>query len=231
MASLLFLLALLVRVYYALTHPDFDNIFAVRGEPYSDGFTWTSAAVKLARGNGLGSVYRPGFSILLAWFYVWFGYSAHLITIVQILIGALTALFIYLVGERLFNHWIALGATCFFIFDPSQITQVLQATTEPLGLLFFVASLYYLLLNREKRQWNFVVVSGVLLALSNLTRPLTLFCVPLYAFQLTFDEWRRYKESVPGVSAGVDLLRGDYSHDVTMAHPAAPSARCLGSFD
>ena len=53
MASLLFLLALLVRVYYALTHPDFDNIFAVRGEPYSDGFTWTSAAVKLARGNGL----------------------------------------------------------------------------------------------------------------------------------------------------------------------------------
>ena len=194
MASFLFLLALLVRVYYALTHPDFDNIFAVRGEPYSDGFTWTSAAVELARGNGLGSVYRPGFSVLLAWFFVWFGYSAHFITASQIVIGALTALFIYLVGERAFNRWIAGAATIFFIFDPSQLTQTPQATTEALGLLFFVASLYFLLLGERPRRWEFIAVSGVLLALSNLTRPLTLFCVPFYALQLVIDEWRGRKK-------------------------------------
>src|SRR5205085_5163430 len=81
-----FVLAALVRLYFALTHPHFDNIFSVKGAPYSDGYTWASAAIEFARGNGLGPVYRPGFSVLLALFYVWFGYSASFITAVQIVI-------------------------------------------------------------------------------------------------------------------------------------------------
>src|SRR4029078_9947197 len=88
-----FFLATLVRVYFALSHPHFDNIFSVKGAPYSDGYTWASAAIEFARGNGLGSVYRPGFSVLLALFYVWFGYSALFITGAQIIIGGLTAAF------------------------------------------------------------------------------------------------------------------------------------------
>ncbi len=192
--ALFFFLALLVRVYFAFTHPDFDNIFAVRGEPYSDGLTWTSAGVRLAQGFGLGSVYRPGFSVLLALFYVWFGYSAAVITLCEIIIGALTAALIYLVGERALNRWIAGAATLFFIFDPSQLSQTPQATTEPLGLLFFVASIYALLLKGKKRRLSLVLLSGVLLALSNLTRPLTLFCVPFYVLQLAFDHWRQTRK-------------------------------------
>src|SRR5688500_4541655 len=67
--SLFFLVALLVRLYFVCTHPNFDNLFSVRGIPYSDGYVWVSPAIKLAEGNGLGAVFRPGFSILLALFY------------------------------------------------------------------------------------------------------------------------------------------------------------------
>ncbi len=189
-----FLLGLLVRIYFAVCHPYFDNIFAVRGEPYSDGLTWTAAGVRLAQGEGLDSVYRPGFSVLLSLFYVWFGYSANFITAVQLVIGALTGAFIYLVGERTLNRWVGAAAACFFIFDPSQLTQTPQATTEPLGLLFFVASIYTLLLFGPRRRLSIVLLSGILLALSNLTRPLTLFCVPFYALQLLVDEWRQSRK-------------------------------------
>src|SRR6185503_10610142 len=72
-ASIYFLLAILVRIYFVITHPSFDNIFSVRGVPYSDGQHWTTAAIEFARGHGLGNVYRPGFSVLLALFYVWTG--------------------------------------------------------------------------------------------------------------------------------------------------------------
>lgn len=207
-ASGLCFIALAVRIYFAMCHPDFNNIFAVRGEPYSDGFTWASAGAWFAQGEGLGSVYRPGFSILLALFYVWFGYSAFFITASQVVIGALTTFFIYLVGERTLNRWIALAGACFFIFDPSQLTQTPQSTTEPLGLLFFVASIYFLLLRGPKRQLSVVFVSGLLLALSNLTRPLTLFCVPFYVIQLTYDEWRHSRKLVRACLPAVIFCSG-----------------------
>ena len=195
----LFLLSLLVRISFAICHPHFNSIFAVRGQPYSDGFTWTAAAIHLAQGEGLGSVYRPGFSVLLALFYVWFGYSAYIISGVQIVIGSLTGPFIYLVGERTFDRWVAAAAALFFTFDLSQLTQTPQATTEPLGLLFFGASIYALLLAGKRRRLSLILISGVLLALSNLTRPLTLFCVPFYALQLFLNEWSQSRKLLPSL--------------------------------
>jgi len=190
-ASLFFLLALLVRLYFVRSHPNFDNIFSVRGVPYSDGHLWVSAAIELAQGHGLGAVLRPGFSILLAFFYVWFGTSFQIITELHVLIGALTAALIYLVGERVFTKEIASAAALFFVFDPSQLVQTPQATTEPLGLMFFVGSIYCLLRVEGREKLKPAVLGGTLLALSNLTRPLTLFCAPFYAGHLVLAEWLR----------------------------------------
>jgi hypothetical protein len=139
LARFCFFVALCVRIQFSVAHPHFDNIFAGRGVPFSDGVTWTTAAISLAEGRGLGSVYRPGLSVALALFYTWFGYSSHTITVLNILVGSLTAVFVFLVARTVFNELIALAAACFFVFDPSQLVQTPQATTEPLGLLFFAA--------------------------------------------------------------------------------------------
>lgn len=193
-ASLFFLLALLVRLYFVYTHPNFDNIFSVKGVPYSDGLTWVSPAITLAHGEGLGAVFRPGFSILLALFYVWFGTSFHVITALNVLVGATTAVFIYLVGEQVFTRTIASAAALFFVFDPSQLIQTPQATTEPLGLMFFAGSVYCLLRGSRTGKLKFPIIAGALLALSNLARPLTLFCAPFYAAYLALAEWLRAKK-------------------------------------
>jgi hypothetical protein len=193
-ASIFFVLAFLVRFYFVLTHPEFDNVFSVRGVPYSDGQTWVSAAINLARGEGLGSVYRPGLSLLLAFFYVWLGTSFSVVTGLNLLIGAFTAALVYLVGERVLTRGIASAAALFFAFDPSQLNQMPQATTEPLGLMFFVGSVYCLLESDRHKKLRLSFLGGTLLALSNLTRPLTFPCAPFYACYLLVLEWLQTKK-------------------------------------
>ena len=192
-ASFFFLLAFLVRLYFVCAHPNFDSLLSVRGIPHSDSYGWVSAAVTLARGHGLGNVLRPGLSILLALFYVWFGTSFHLISAIHLLVGAATASLLYLVGERVFPKPVAWAAALFFVFDPSQLIQTPQGATEPLGLMFFIGSIYCLLLFDEEEKLKPAITAGVLLALSNLTRPLTLVCAPFYAIQLLVVSWRRTK--------------------------------------
>jgi hypothetical protein len=193
-ASLFFVLAFLVRLYFVWTHPEFNSIFSIRGVPYSDSDVWVSAAIRLARGDGLGPVFRPGLSLLLAVFYVWFGTSFSVITGLNLLIGAFTAALIYLVGERVFTRGIASAAALFFTFDASQLNQMPQATTEPLGLMFFVGAVCCLLEIDQRKRLKRSFLGGALLVLSNLTRPLTLPCAPFYACYLVVLEWLQTKK-------------------------------------
>jgi 4-amino-4-deoxy-L-arabinose transferase-like glycosyltransferase len=219
-ALLVFLVALCVRILFGIAHPHFDNIFVVRGVPFSDGVTWTTAAISLAEGHGLGYVYRPGLSVALALFYTWFGYHSNTIIVLNILVGSLTAVFVFLVARVIFNKLIAAAAACFFVFDPSQLVQTPQATTEPLGLLFFAAAIYFLLLvNRGGKgklatanpsSGGHAIIGGVLLGLSNLTRPLTLVCAPFYAGHVILSEWlrtRRVKRAiVPAIALCIGIV-------------------------
>jgi 4-amino-4-deoxy-L-arabinose transferase-like glycosyltransferase len=217
-AFLVFLVALCVRIQFSVAHPHFDNIFAVRGVPFSDGVTWTAPAISLAEGRGLGGVYRPGLSVALALFYTWFGYSYHTITVLNILVGSLTALFIFLIARSVFDELIAIAAACFFVLDPSQLVQTPQATTEPLGLLFLAAAIYFLLLVNRGGKAKFAtaspscgghaIIAGVLLGLSNLTRPLTLLCAPFYAGHVILSEWLRTRRVKPAIVPAIALCMG-----------------------
>jgi hypothetical protein len=203
-----FLAAFCIRLHFALTHPHFDNIFAVRGVPFSDGQQWTTAAIWLTQGDGLRGVLRPGLSVALALFYTWFGYSFHAITALNIVVESLTALFIFLIARTAFNGPIAIAAACFFVFDPSQIIQTPQASTEPLGLLFFTASVYYLLLVHKRGQLRPAILSGALLGVSNLARPLTLLCAPFYAGHLILSEWLRTRRLKQAMLPAIALCAG-----------------------
>jgi Dolichyl-phosphate-mannose-protein mannosyltransferase len=198
-ALLFFILALASRWYFAATHPNYNGLVTVRGVPYSDGQTWTFAAIELLHGHGLGNVYRPFFSIVLALFFIWTDWSFTVITVVNVLAGAITAAFLFLAVRLSFNRCIGLAAAAFFAFDPSQVIKGPEAATEPLGLLFFVLSVYFMLEISQRRTGSAAVLSGVFLGLSNLTRPLTLFCAPVYVALLGGFEWSRRKSLRPAI--------------------------------
>jgi hypothetical protein len=205
---LFFLLALCVRIHFSVTHPHFDNIFAVRGVPFSDGQQWTTGAAWLTQGEGLRNVLRPGLSVALALFYTWFGYSFHTITALNIVVGSLTAFFVFLIGRTAFNGPIAIAAACFFVFDPSQVIQTPQASTEPLGLMFFAASVYCLLLVHQRGKLKPAILGGAFMGLSNLARPLTVFCAPFYAGHLVLSEWLRTRRLKQAILPAIALCAG-----------------------
>src|SRR5881227_1905704 len=177
--------AMAVRWEFHLWNPHPTGFFIYHGSPISDGSSYTFKAINIAKGYGIPPTQqpaiRPFYSIVLACLYTWTGFSLGAISALNIVIGGATAALIYLCGALVFNRLCAFGAALFFAIDPSQLLQTPQAGTEPLGLLFFVASVYAALRALETRRASLFFLTGLFIGLSNLTRTLTIFTLPFYA--------------------------------------------------
>ena len=186
--------AMAIRWEFHLWNPHPTGFFIFQGSPISDGSTYAFKAINIAKGYGIPPVQqpaiRPFYSIVLACLFTWTGFSLKAVTALNILIGGATAALIYLCGALVFNRLCALGAALFFAIDPTQLIQTPQAGTEPLGLLFFVGSVYAALLAFKNRQAAIFFVSGLLIGLSNLTRTLTVFTLPFYIALILVVGWR-----------------------------------------
>jgi 4-amino-4-deoxy-L-arabinose transferase-like glycosyltransferase len=183
-----------IRWEFHLWNPHPTGFFIYHGSPISDGSTYTFKAINIAKGYGIPPVQqpatRPFYSIVLACLYTWTGFSLAAVAALNIVIGGATAALIYLCGAFVFNRLCALGAALFFAIDPTQLIQTPQAGTEPLGLLFFVGSVYAALLAFKNRQAAMFFLSGLLIGLSNLTRTLTVFTLPFYIALILVVGWR-----------------------------------------
>ena len=176
--------AVAIRWEFHVWNPNSTGFFIYNGSPISDGSTYTFKAINIAEGHGIPPLQqpaiRPFYSIALACVYTWTGFSLGAVTALNIVIGGATAALIYLCGALVFNRLCALGAALFFAIDPTQLIQTPQAGSEPLGLLFFVGSVYTALLAFKNRQTAMFFLSGLFIGLSNLTRTLTVFTLPFY---------------------------------------------------
>jgi hypothetical protein len=189
-----FIMAMAIRWEFQLWNPHPTGFFIYHGSPISDGSTYTFKAINIAKGYGIPRdqqpAIRPFYAIVLACLYTWTGFSLGAVTALNIVIGGATAALIYLCGALVFNRLCGFGAALFFAIDPTQLIQTPQAGSEPLGLLFFVGSVYAALLAFKDRQAAMFFLSGLLIGLSNLTRPLTVFTLPLYIALISLVGWR-----------------------------------------
>jgi len=207
----LFLTAALVRWLFVLNNPHADGFLIYQGKPISDGWSYTVKAISIAQGHGMPPVkqaaVRPFYPITLACLYTWFGFSLWAVTVLNIVISGFTAALIYLCGRRGLNRFCGLAAAFFFAIDPSQLLQTPQAGTEPLGLLFFVASVYATLRAFDTRYVSLFFLSGIFIGLSNLTRTLTILTLPFYLGAiLLFVGIRERALKAALVSAGVMVV-------------------------
>jgi len=202
-----------VRWEFHLWHPHPTGFFIYHGSPISDGSSYTFKAINIAKGYGIPTqqpAVRPFYSIVLACVYTWTGFSLGAISALNIVIGGATAALIYLCGALVFNRLCAFGAALFFAIDPTQLVQTPQAATEPLGLLFFVGSVYAALLAFKDRRAAMFFLSGLLIGLSNLTRTLTVFTLPFYLALILLVGWRERTPKAAGIRAFL-LLFGFFS--------------------
>jgi hypothetical protein len=194
MALLILVMAVAMRWGFYLYNPRPSGFFIYHGSPLSDGYSYTYKAISIANGYGIPPeqqpAIRPFYSIVLACLYTWTGFSLFAVTVLNIVIGGVTAVLIYLCGRLVFNPLYGLAAALFFVIDPTQVIQTPQAGSEPLGLLFFVGSVYTAMLAFQRGgAWMFCL-SGLLIGLSNLTRTLTILALPFYIALILLFGWR-----------------------------------------
>ncbi|MEK9629042.1 MAG: glycosyltransferase family 39 protein [Nitrospinota bacterium] len=188
----LFFVALSVRIFYLFELaqlPFFDNVL-----PVYDHYNFDLAAQSFAQGDWLAkspnNSYSPLYKYFLGIIYWIFGRNFYAIYGMQFALGALGAVFIYLIGRYLFDKRVALIAFIGFAFYSNEIIYegiILRASFITfLGILSF-----YLLLKLEQSPTPVkLVFSALVLSLFFQSRPNTFLCLP---FVILFLHWNVFK--------------------------------------
>jgi hypothetical protein len=112
----------------------------------------------------------------------WLGGSRVHAAILQIVFGALTAVFGYLLARRLLRaqeerrrERLALLAGIVLALDPASVSASATLLADPLFNLTFTALLYHLTCLAQERRWRDLAWSAIWLALAMLTRPTAVY--------------------------------------------------------
>jgi hypothetical protein len=208
-ACALFAIAFALRLHFVWANPRITEAFSIQGAPFSDARFWSRMAEGMAAGGGADVGFpgkRPLFSMVLALFYTWTGISLPVAKLVQVLLGALTSAFVFLIFRRLGGFWAALAAGLYFAIDSQQVLQTVQLMTEPLGILCVVLSAWLLILAGPRLALWPLLGAGIALGLSNLARPLTLFGFPLYALLICVQTFRNGGRTLRALSVPVGVF-------------------------
>lgn len=184
--------------------------YSVLSAPFygNDSYGYDSIAQSLVSGegylmNGQPSAFRtPGYPLFLASMYAIFGRDFFVVSIVQCFLGAASCLLVYGIAKSVFDKRTGIFAAAIFAFTPNSIIWTSgYISTETLFTFLSVFSLYLLILllrEGERRapltlQTSLIAgATGVLLALSSLTRPVFIYFSVLAIIYLTvFVNWRR----------------------------------------
>lgn len=166
-------------------------VLAFSAQPAWDGAFYHRGALSIAEGNGYSeaatiaghaarlpwSHYPVGYSALLGAVYRLFGSGPHVAPLVNALVGALTAVVVYLFGLELLGRRRARIAGALLAFHPGLVLYCTLVMTEPLAG-FLVLLTGYLAWKLGRYRWG-AVLCGVVVALSAFVRPQSLLTAPL----------------------------------------------------
>ena len=139
-------------------------------------------ALNLLGGFGFSANIKrpPLYPLLLTFIYFFFGHNFLAVRIVQAILDAITCVLVYLLGKKIFqNKKTAFFGASLAVVNPSLIASTSYILTETLTAFLLTSSMFILVKaweEKRKRDWT---VSGILLGLSTLTRPVTLL-FPLF---------------------------------------------------
>lgn len=136
----------------------------------------------------------PVYPLFVALFYGVFGQHPLLVAGGQVLVSALTAGLVYLLGARLLPEWEARLGGLLLAFSLGSIVYSLYILTETLFTLLLLGMTWALVGYREKRLKRWLSGAGLLGGVAMLCRPVALFyplvAAPLVAFAQR-GQWRK----------------------------------------
>ncbi|MEM9479423.1 MAG: glycosyltransferase family 39 protein [Verrucomicrobiota bacterium] len=166
-----------------------DGFQVVNGIPYSDSLGWCETAVNMKEGNGFQGAFRghrPLYAIFLASAFSVFGDHLMVAKWSSVFLWASTVGFAWLLGQKLAGSIGGLALALWFLLNPEFGFAVHRPLTETLAMALMVPALYVLVVGIERHQLRWLFFGGLLLALSNLSRPFALFGIGVLEALLVF---------------------------------------------
>jgi len=201
----LFLLAFVIRLIYLnqiTSSPDFDT-------PQRDALWHHNWATEIAGGDWIGdeAFFRaPLYPYFLGTLYAIFPESFYFPRLIQIIIGSLSCVLIFLLGKKLFDRRLGIIASvmaCFYAplihFDAEFELPVLEVFLDLIVLLLLLRAG-----TKLKKRWWFL--AGMLLGLSAILRPNILIFVPFVLLWICIKLWRKNKNKI--IFSGASFLLG-----------------------
>ncbi len=136
-----------------------------------------------------GSFRTPVYPLFISSCYLIAGKTIWFVLLVQIAISILTLLVVYKLVLEFFSRKVALITILLLSLDYHQAESVVTLLTEILFSFILVLSIYFLAVGFRRKQTSlYMAISGSLLGLATLTRPITiLFPAAAIAFIITYN--------------------------------------------
>ncbi len=140
----------------------------------------------------------PGYPAFLA---LLFSVSSSLLIVpfAQLLLTAYAASLTYFIGVRFFSRPVAIAAALLYLIDPIVFLHTWFALSETLFMALFLSG-FYLMLLTTKRHWLIpLALSGILIGLAILVRPIGLYMTPFIALMGVVRYWPDTKKCAIGL--------------------------------
>lgn len=185
-----FLAAFLVRLAYIIAFK--EHILTFQARVFGDTQQYILMAENLLLGKGLMIspallAYRPPlYPIFLAGIYYLFGNGYWPVRVVQIILGSLSSIMIYILGRSIFNAKVGILASFISVLYPFFIYYTGFELTETLFIFLLILVILYLVKAAENPHPKNFVLAGILLGLASLCKPTMLAFVLLAIGGLLF---------------------------------------------
>jgi 4-amino-4-deoxy-L-arabinose transferase-like glycosyltransferase len=160
--------------------------------------TYIDPALRLLRGEGFidDSHRTPVYPLFIAFIYRLFGEGPLPIILAQILLSGLTVFMTYLIGKVLLSEAAGLLAAFLMAISIESITHAFFLLTETLFTSLFLGSILAYVIFRQSRKRIWIYLSGGLMGLSILCRPIAAYFPYLFLILVFFDLARDVCERV-----------------------------------
>ncbi|MCM8776299.1 MAG: glycosyltransferase family 39 protein [Candidatus Omnitrophica bacterium] len=197
-------LVFLVSIFFAAFLLRITWCVWVDNQPFGDGIFYLNAARSILRGTGFANgnlqngfvptaVAAPGYSVFLAFLIRLFGDRIFPVEVAQSLLSASNCCLVYGIAKKVFGKIPAILASLTLMGCVNAITVSALYRNEHIYLPLTLGAIYFLVSDLEKESWLKIVIAGILLGLSDLSRGIMLsFPVTLPVFYLLSGKnlWR-----------------------------------------
>ena len=181
----IFLLAFIIRLLFVLQSTDV---------PTADAYVYDRLGLSISQGDGYVnahgrpfSFYPPFYPFFLSLIYALFGHSYLAVRIIQSILGALTCVLVYSIGDRLKGRTVGIlaasVATLYLVFIKSA---ELLLTESFFTFLLCMVVFYIFKAREEKAGFKNCAILGLLIGLSLLTKSAMMF-FPLFLLPAFID--------------------------------------------